>query len=283
MVSRQGVGQLAVVLAISVMAVAADQSRKEFKYTVGPQAFISILNEYGPVTVKPSNGNQVVITAIKHSDKVEVNDSKVGDRIEVRSHLLNGATPETGAVEFEVVAPVDARVAVHSMNGPLRAEQLRGELSFEGDASAVELRDIVTPHLHVNTLSGAVTLNNVIGHIEIDSVGGDITLNSVTGPLVTVTSTSGKIFYNGDFGVGGDYKLSSHTGEIVATVPADASLDLNAYSVRGPVESDFPLQAKKRFAMNLPKTARSLFGTAGSATSSVLIRTFSGKIRFKKR
>src|SRR5947209_12742950 len=127
MVSRQCVGQLAVVLAVSVIAVAADQAKKEFKYSVGPQASITIENEYGPVTVKPSNGNQVVVTAILHSDKVEIYQNQNGDRVEVRSHLLSGATPETGTVEYEVIAPVEARVSVHSTNGPLRAEQLRGE------------------------------------------------------------------------------------------------------------------------------------------------------------
>jgi DUF4097 and DUF4098 domain-containing protein YvlB len=282
MLSRQCVGQFVLVASLSLVAVAADQSKKEFKYTVGPQAFISILNEYGPVTVKPSTGNQVIITAIPHSDKVEVDDSKNGDRIELRSHLLKSATPENGIVEYEVLAPVDARIAVHSNNGPLRGEQLRGDLSFEGDTAAVELHDIVTPHLHVNTLNGAVTLTNVIGHVEVDSVGGDVTLNSVTGPYVSATTTSGKIHYNGDFGVGGDYKLSTHSGEVVALVPDGASLDVNAYSVRGDVENDFPL-TKKHFGISLPKGARSLFGTAGSATSSVLIRTFSGKILFKRR
>ena len=282
MVVRQCVGKLAVVLAVSVIAVAADQAKKEFKYTVGPQANISIQNEYGPVTIKPSKGNQVIVTAILRSDKVEVYQNQNGDRVELRSHLLNGATPETGSVEYDVVAPVDARVSVHSTNGPLRAEEMRGELAFEGDTSPVEIHNVVTPHLHVNTLNGPVTLNNVVGHVEVSSVGGDITLNSVTGPLVSVSSTSGRIHYNGDFGIGGDYKLVSHSGDIDATVPGDASLDVNAYSVRGDVQNDFPLSPKTHLSF-IPKGGRSLFGTAGKATSAVFMRTFSGKIRLKKR
>ena len=280
--TRQCVGQLALVFAVSIMAVAADQAKKEFKYTVGPQANISVQNEYGPVTVKPSNGNQVVVTVIPHSDKVEILQNQNGNRVEFRSHLLNGATPQTGTVDYEVTAPLDARVSVHSTNGPLRGEQLRGELSFEGDTAPVELRDVVSPHVHVNTLNGAITLTNVVGHVEVNSVGGDLTLNSVTGPAVSASSTSGKIYYNGDFGIGGDYKLTSHTGEIVATVPADASLDVNAYSVRGAVENDFPLSPKTHMTF-MPKGGRALLGTAGKATSSVLLRTFSGKIRLKKR
>ncbi len=280
--TRQCVGQMVVVLAMSMIAVAADQAKKEFKYAVGPQATLTINNEYGPVTVKPSNGNQILVTAILHSDKVEIYQNQNGDRVELRSHLLNGATPESGTVEYEVIAPVETRLSVHSTNGPLRAEQLRGELSFEGDTSPIEVHDVVTPHMHVNTLNGAITLTNVIGHVEISSVGGDVTLNSVTGPLVSVSSTNGKIHYNGDFGVGGEYKLISHTGEIVATVPPDASLDVNAYSAKGDVENDFPLSPKSHMSF-LPKGGRALFGTAGKATSTVFLRTFSGKIRLKKR
>jgi len=282
MVTRQCIRHLAVVVAMSMIAAAADPAKKEFRYTVGPQASVNIHNEYGPVSVKPSNGNQVVVIAILHSDKVEVLQSQNGDRVEVRSHLLNGATPETGAVEYEVVAPVETRLSIHSTDGPLRAEQLRGEIAFEGDTAPVDVHDVVTPHMHIYTLNGAITLTNIVGHVEVSSVGGDVTLNSVTGPLVSVSSTSGRIHYNGDFGIGGDYKLISHTGEIVATVPADASLDVNAYSARGEVENDFPLHPKSHISI-IPKGGRALFGTAGKATSSVVLRTFSGKIRLKKR
>jgi hypothetical protein len=104
---------------------------------------------------------------------------------------------------------------------------------------------------------------------------------SVTGPLVAVTSTTGKITYNGDFGIGGDYKMSTHTGNIEALVPEEASVDVTARSVRGEVENDFPLRPKSHTTF-LPQKGRSFVGTAGQAASSVLLRTFSGKILLKK-
>src|SRR5712691_5476659 len=86
MMTKQFAGRVGAVLIFCLSIFAADQSRKEFKYIVGPKASVTINNEYGPVSVKPSGSNQVVVTATTHSDKVEVDDAKIGNRIEFRSH-----------------------------------------------------------------------------------------------------------------------------------------------------------------------------------------------------
>lgn len=283
MAARHRVGHIAVVIAVGAVAFAADQVKKEFKFTVGQHASVSIINEYGPVTVKPSSNNQVVVVAISHSDKVQVDNSQNGDRIVLKSRLLPGATPANARVDYEVQVPADSSVTLHSVDGPLRAEELSGDVTMEGDSAIMDVRDIAGAHVHVNTLNGSVTLTNISnGHIEITSIGGNVVMNDVTGPFVEVTSAKGKINYTGDFGYAGNYKLTSHTGDIEATVPADASFDVNARSVRGDVENDFPLNARKQIA-SLPQRGRSFVGTAGRAASSVILRTFSGKIRLKAR
>jgi DUF4097 and DUF4098 domain-containing protein YvlB len=283
MLTKRRVGGMVLVFVVCLVALAADQAKKEFRYTVGPKATVTINNQYGPVSVKPSGSNQVIVTATLQSDKVEVDNTSTGDRVELKSHLLSGAKPDNASVDYVVLVPADASVTLRSTNGPLRAEQLRGDVTVEGDTASVDVLNITNAHVHVNTLSGPITLTNIQnGHVEISSVKGVVVLNSVSGPLVAVTSTSGKISYNGDFGTGGEYKLSSHTGDIEATVPEGASLDVTARSVRGSVENDFPLQPKTHTTF-LPEKGHSFVGTAGKAASSVLLRTISGKIRLKKR
>ena len=268
------------IVCMSTLAFA--QIKKEFKYVLGPGASVSINNEYGPVFVKPSGNNQMMVTATLQSDKVEVDETRNGDRVQLKTHLLPGATPANRSVEYQVQVPADANVTIHSTDGPLHAEQLQGDVTVEGDSAPVDVREISHAHVHVNTLNGPITLTNIrFGHVEVNSIGGDITMVSVTGPLVAVTSTAGKISYNGDFGVGGDYKMSTHTGNIEAVVPEDASVDVTARSVRGAVENDFPLRPKSHTTF-LPQKGRSFVGTAGQAASSVLLRTFSGKILLKK-
>ena len=261
------------------------ESHKEYRFNVAAKAGVSVNNPYGSISVKPSTGNLVVINALLYSDKVEVDKNLAGNRVEIQSHLLPGADAQSGRVDYEIFVPADASVTLHSTTGPLRAERLHGDVTLEGAAATVEIRDITGAHVHVKTLNGPVTLTNVQdGHVEVDSLSGAVTLNGVTGPLVQVISTSGSINYIGDFGDRGEYRLTSHSGNIEATVPESTSADVSARSVRGEVHDDIPLQPKSH-TWFVVKEGSAFWGTMGraAASSTVVLRSFSGKIHLGKR
>jgi DUF4097 and DUF4098 domain-containing protein YvlB len=261
------------------------ETHKEFHFNVGSKSGVSVNNPYGSISVKPSTGNAVVINATLYSNKVEVDSSQTGNRIEIQSHLLPGATADSGRADYEVLVPADASIILHSSTGPLRAEKLHGDMTLEGSAATVDVRDVTNAHVHVRTVNGPVTLTNVQdGHIEVDSLSGEVTLDRVDGPLVQVISTSGKIHYIGDFGHSGEYRLTSHSGDIDATVPEYTSADVSARSVRGEVHDDIPLQPKTHTAF-LVQRGSAFVGTMGKAavSSTVVLRSFSGKIHLRKR
>jgi Putative adhesin len=282
--SKQRAARLAVVVVLAGTSCAFAESRQEFRFDVGRHVIVSVLNQYGPISVKPGASKQVVVTAITYSDQVEIDKSQSGNRVGVVSHLLPGADAETGRVDYEVVVPSDASVTLHSTTGPLHAEGLHGDVTLEGASAAMDVRDINDAHVHVKTLNGQVTLTNIRdGHVEITSVSGDVVLTSVNGPLVLVNSNSGKIHYDGEFGGGGEYNLTSHTGDIEAMAPSYASIDVTARSEQGKVENDFDgtMQPKHTW---FPVTAgRAFAGTMGKAASSVKLFSISGKIHLKKR
>jgi DUF4097 and DUF4098 domain-containing protein YvlB len=261
------------------------QSKKEYHFTVGPSAGVSIMNPYGSISVKPSLNNTVVVNAILHSDKVEIDNSQNGNRVDIRSHLLAGADAESGRVDYEVLVPADASITLHSSTGSLHAEKLHGDVSLEGPGAAVDVRDIANAHVHVKTMNGTVNLNNIQnGYVEVDSLSGEVTLMGVNGPMVQVVSTSGRIVYIGDFGKSGEYRLTSHSGDIDATIPEWTSADVSARSVRGEVHDDIPLEPKSHNYFPLDK-GRAFAGTMGkmAVSSTVVLRTFSGKIHLRKR
>ena len=280
--SRYATGFVCVVL-VAMTTLSSAENKKDYRFEVGPHSKVSILNQFGKISVKPSPGNYVLVTATTYSDKVEVDQSQNGNRVDVQSHLLAGATPESARVDYEVLVPADASIDMESSTGPLHAERLHGDVEAEGANAPIDVRDISGSHVHVKTMAGTVTLSNIRdGHVEIDSVSGDVLLNSVTGPLVRVSSTTGRIQYDGDFGYAGEYRFNSHSGNIEATIPDDASVDVRAQSVRGQVQSDVQLQPKVHTSF-LVKQGSSFAGTINKAASSVWLRTFSGKIHLKKR
>ena len=271
-----------VVLVTCLSAASLAETKKEYSYTVGPKANISVETQYGAISVKPGSGNQVLVTATFKSDNVEVDQQQNGNRIEIASHLLRGTDAQTGHIDYELLIPPDANINLRSSNGPISVERLQGDITLEGTDAVVDIRNIENGHVHVRTMRGPISLTDVRnGHVEIDSISGDVHLTAVTGPLVQARSGSGKIFYDGDFGSDGNYKFTTHTGDIEALVPADVSAAFRAHSVLGRVRHDFPLQPRhSRFR---EEAGRSFMGTSGLATSEVLLRSFSGKIRLKQR
>ncbi|HET7891550.1 MAG TPA: DUF4097 family beta strand repeat-containing protein [Candidatus Sulfotelmatobacter sp.] len=276
-----GIVAVGVFLAATLLA----ETHSQYRFNVGVKAGVSVNNPYGSISVKPSVGNVVVINAVLYSDKVEVDKNLVGNRVEIQSHLLPGADAQSGRVDYEILVPADASITLHSSTGPLRAERLHGDVTLEGSGATVEIRDVSGAHVHVKTLNGPVTLTNVQdGHVEVDSLSGEVTLNGVTGPLVQVISTSGSINYIGDFGDRGEYRLTSHSGNIEALVPDTTSADVSARSVRGEVHDDIPLQPKTH-TWFVVKEGSAFWGTMGRAavSSTVVLRSFSGKIHLSKR
>jgi hypothetical protein len=280
---KQRIATLAVVMILALATLAAaETTRKEIHFKVGRRSSISIVNQYGPISVKAGPGKRVMVTAILYSGKVEIDQSKRGNRISVLSHLLDGADADSGRVDYEVVVPADASVTLHSTTGPLHVEKLHGDVTLEGSTATVDVRDMISAHVHIKTLNGPVTLTNLSdGYVEVTSVSGDVALNAVNGAQVHVNSSSGKIHYDGDFGEAGQYSLTSHSGDIEAIAPSYASIEVVARSVQGRVENDFPLEPEH--TSFVARAGSAFAGTVGKAASSVKLLSFSGKIHLKKR
>jgi len=293
MQSSQQVAKLLMIM-VALAVVSRAQTRQEFRFAVGPRVTIAIVNQFGDISVKPSNGNLVVVVATRASDKVEIDrspetaaESAAANRISITTHLLNGATAASGLVNYEVQVPADASVILQSATGMLRAERLRGDVDVEGAQANVDLRDIAEAHVHVKTMDGAVALTNIKGgHVEVESVSGDIHLADVAAPQVRVRSTSGRISYDGDFGYTGEYRISNHSGNIDAVIPQATSAEIKATSLRGKVVDDVHLKPKTH-ATGVIAGASSFVGTTISTVShtasSVWLSTFSGRIHLQKR
>jgi DUF4097 and DUF4098 domain-containing protein YvlB len=276
-------GTVKVWISLLLLTAAASAEKKEFKYTAAPGSTVAIFNQRGSISVKPSSGRQVVVIANPTSDKVEIDGSQSGNRITLRTHLISKVSGDEAKVDYEVQIPADAGITIDSGSGDVRIENVRGGVSVDSEEGTVEVRGVNGGFIQVQSVNGPIVLGNVQkARVQLTSTGGNIRMDGVSGPSVAAKSTTGSISFAGDCNGGGTYLLTNHSGDIELMMPASASVDLTARSIKGSVENDFPLQ-KPAHAAFAEKEGKTLAGTANSASSSVELRSFSGKIRVKKQ
>lgn len=229
------VALLTLLILTACIASTAQIKRDVFAYKVNSHPVISIRNQYGRITVTPSSVDRVVATVV-HSDAVEILHQQNDNRIE----MTTGSQVATGAkadnVDYQVLVPADACVILSTAAGSLSAENLEGDLIFEGTTASVDARAIRNAHIHIKTLSGPITLRQVTnGYVDVTTASGDVSLQEVSGPMVEVHSGTGRIRYLGDPGQG-FYKLMTGTGNIDVAVPFAGVAHFKARSVKGKVD-----------------------------------------------
>jgi DUF4097 and DUF4098 domain-containing protein YvlB len=263
------------ILAVSVVA-SAQIKREVLAYNVNARPVISIRNQYGRITVTPSNGSRIVAT-VTHSDAVAIQSQQIDNRIE----LITGSQISSGAmadnVDYQVLVPADACVILSTAAGSLSAENLEGDLVFEGTTASVDAHLIRNAHVHVKTLSGPISLRQVTdGHVDVTTSSGDVLLQDVTGPMVEVRSATGRIRYSGDPGQG-FYKLVTGTGNIDVALVSGGLTHFKARSVKGRVDNQIlPARAIPASTLATSKTLLS------QGTAAFELHSFRGNISMRE-
>ena len=272
--SKVSITLLAAVPLLSLMA--ASQQTKLVRYAVGPKPLICITNDYGPITVRPSGSNQIVVSTVSYSDSISFVSEQHGNRVELRAESDRRGT---SLAEYTVLVPNDSIVTLRSLDGSLRAEGLRGDVILEAATARVEATKMNDAHVHIKTFSGPVTLTDIRdSHLDVHSVSGNIDIHNVTGAFVNVSSGSGRIKYDGDPGSAGYYRLTSHTGDLEVSIPASASVEIKAHSLKG--ESSEPASDVDGVPPTDHKKSFMKPGMIGA--SRIVLRSFTGKIRLKR-
>jgi DUF4097 and DUF4098 domain-containing protein YvlB len=268
--------RLVVVAAPLLSFLALAQQKKEFNYTVGPKAVISITNNCGSITVKPSGNRQVLITAGSQSDAIGFVGERHGKRIEFRADCN---LPRTEHTDYTLLVPVDAFISLRSFDGAVHASGLRGDVILETMSASIVVTDIDHAHLHVRTLGGPVSLTAIgNSHVDVQSVRGDVHISKVSGSFLEVHSGTGRITYDGDPGTAGDYLLASQSGDLEVSIPATASVEIKTQSIKGD-----PDQEVRNPGAVSGVGHRNLLMKPGVVNASrFVLRSFSGNIRLKR-
>jgi len=221
-------------------------------------------------------------------------------------------------VDFTIAVPAGATVSVRTASGDVTITGIRGELRAEAVGGGIKATSVGQVRM-LRTLAGAISIENADSNdLTVSTLGGPLTirqlkarsadLRTVAGDLVIIDSDverlmaqslSGRVEFTGRLARAGRYSLQSQSGDIrVAPIGTD-DFELEAATVSGTVQSDFPITINERREVTPPAgrgrggpgtgrgpgrvNARILRGLAGDGGPLVTLRTFSGDIAIARR
>jgi len=276
----RGLLLLALALPFGGLAAAAEEVVRSFP--ASDSTVLEIRNLSGRVEIRSWNQRQVKVVARRQTRAVETHFEETANQIHVHTHLLQSAAPASErVVDYQIWAPADINVKLHQDVGTVRIENFADDVNVETVAAQVELRNL-TGHTSVQTLNGSVEVWRGAGRLDATSISGSLRFLDMDTRNLVARTTSGDIYFEGDFRPGGSYEFVNHQGAIELRVPSTASFELNANSVKGDVTSEFPFTPRSHGRLPHASVARSLLGTVHAGEAMVRVTSFSGTIRLRK-
>jgi DUF4097 and DUF4098 domain-containing protein YvlB len=267
------------------LAEPASAHRIEKHFTVQGRPVVTVnSNVRGRIEVRSWKKAEVVVIGNHASDKVEVDTEQADNRIEVFTHILseNVKSSELDA-DYQITVPEETQLQIRTDSGLVVVERVYGDLSFETVAADVQLEE-VGGYLVVKTVGGTITCTRCLGRINVTSISGNVQLFQPQMDNVRVQTTSGNIFFDGDFRRSGIYILKNHSGLIEVRFSDTDSFDLSATSLKGEVENQANLKPDPHGRhQSLPRLSKSILGTFNEGHAKVELSSFSGTIKIRKR
>ena len=261
---------------------AADRVEKVFP--VSKNSSLMLLNYSGMISIKGWQNTEIKATCIRHSQNVEIDTEFGGNKVRIATHVLDKlASADKAKVDYQIFVPEDAGVQVQSNMGSVVIENIKGPVNV--DVVDAPVRVVGTAgYVVAKSLGSKLEISQSKGIIQTNSVSGDIVFSRLESGNVIALSTLGNIFFEGDFKSGGKYNFSTNEGFISINCPDQASVEWDAKTVKGAIESDLPIKSKNhRSAPRNSLERQSLFGTLNSGDATVLLSTFSGKIKITRK
>ena len=247
-------------LFMHLLAIAAAfQGTPDFRWSgvVAPGKTLQIKGVNGEIRAVSTSGNQVEVTADKHSRRsdlssVEIKVVQDAGGVTIcaiypsRRHENTCAAGSGGqnsdnndvAVDFQVKVPAGVKFDARTVNGSVSATGLRA------DAWA-------------STVNGSVEVETT-GEAEAETVNGDVRVNM------------------GRMDGTGSMRFSTVNGRVDVSIPDGVGLNVSASTTNGDISTDFPLTVRGRFG------PRQLSGTIGGGGRSLSLQTVNGDIELRK-
>jgi Putative adhesin len=283
---------------------------------IGRDGRVAVSNVAGDITVTGGGGDEVTIDAVKRTRgdrsqlaRVHIDVDERPGRVEVRTEYERNWSDRSGdvSVDYTITVPSSAAVDVKSVSGTVKLSNVQGAVraeSVSGDvitsstpklelaksvSGDVSLGGVTTDgDLSATSVSGSVSAKGLKARgLDLGSVSGNVTIADATCDRLDGKSVSGNIEYQGSIVKAGRYSINTHSGTIRLTLSGSTGFELTANTFSGNVRSDLPItiggSSDSRSGRRRYGPGRSIRGTVGDGSATLVVRTFSGDIVIEKR
>jgi len=260
---------LAGVFAAAPLTAQPSQTDNSFTWSgkIPAGRWIRVRSLNGPITVSPSNGDNVEVTATKRWRR--------GDPAVVR-------------FETKKFGPDDESVVICALWGEQSScdehgYDTRGSRRDRGRRTndvRVEFHVLVPKGVRVgvSTVNGSVNVDGATADVDARTVNGDVEV-STSGGRAQASSVNGSVHARlGRLDSDGPMEFTTVNGNVVLELPADAGADLEMETVMGSLNTDFEMTVSGRMD---PKHLRAHVGRPGGPR--IRLETVNGTVDVRKR
>jgi DUF4097 and DUF4098 domain-containing protein YvlB len=241
---------LTIVFALTCLHARADEWKKQF--TISGKAKLRVETNDADIRISAWDGKEiearVITTGYKIADNdVRVTDRQTGDQIDLDVHRPNGIHFSMGwhdrYVRVEVNVPREADLTLHSGDGNIRVENVKGELRLESGDGNVEVRS-ADGKLNAQTHDGNISAGGRFDVLDLHTGDGNIDAEVERGSNLssgwTLRSGDGNVVLRIGEGFAADLDASTGDGHVTVDFPLTVSGSLRENAVRGMINGGGP-------------------------------------------
>lgn len=226
-------------------------------FTVSGQAHLSLGNIRGAVNIQPGEGSLISITAVKHLDSGNAEDTHVemkqmedGSVVvktqyasDIMGRIFNMGKP--CKVDYDVHVPAACRLDISGVSNTTSVRGVSGQIALKTVSGSLIMQE-VNGEIELTTVSGDVSGDILSGpSLQFNSVSGDVTLNQSDFPAIKGKTVSGDLQIETPLGEG-PYNFNSVSGDFLLIVPGDTHCTVKVSGISGSFKSMLPLTSDRR-------------------------------------
>jgi len=230
-------------------------------------------------------------------DGINIIEHQTGDQVDIEVRFPHH-TFQMGwnhrRVDIEVKVPRDTNLDLHTGDGNVEVQGVRGTISLRSGDGKLNLSELEGT-LHAETGDGNIDMRNVRGDLTLHTGDGRIEVTGIDGSLRAETG-DGRIRVNGRFDLldvktgdggieamalggsklDGDWRLSTGDGDLTLRVPATIAADVELHTSDGHIDLQMPVTVMGRTG------TRELHGRLNGGGKRLSLSTSDGSIRLEQ-